>query len=139
MLAISGSRMRRSGLAGFLGLLLFSCPADALRMLHTLRFMPIAALSGPCVGANLKLHRKTPPLPIETPRTLVIRKIDAARLLVPFDRGIRESWGGISDRAGVTALWPRAQLNMPDYLRSFLPSSPQNPVYPPAEPVPLSL
>jgi len=139
MRAISEGRPRLPLLAGFLAILLFCSPAEALRMLLTIRFTPMATLSGPRVGAKLRLQRKTPPLPIELTRRLMIRKADVARLPAPFDRGLRESWVLAMNGPGFRDPGPEAQLKRPAYLRSFLPSSPQNPVYPPAEPVPLIL
>src|SRR5258707_11301209 len=139
MRANSEGRPRRSFLAGFLVVLLFCSPAEALRMLFTLRFTPVAALSGTCVGAKLRLQRKTPPQPIELTRPLVIRKGDAARIPIPFDRSLWDSGVSAPKSAGFPGPGPESQLKGAAYLRSFLPSSPQNPVYPPAEPVPLIL
>lgn len=130
------SPSRRSRLAGVLAVVLFSSPAAALRMLNTLRFTPTVAEDGPVVGAKLRLQRKTPPLPIETHRPLVIRKSDAARPLVPFDRGLRDACGRV-DHEPLAALPTAAGLKTPAYLSMFLPSTPQNPVFPP-DPDPLS-
>src|SRR5689334_20649260 len=134
MRAISEGRPRLSVPAGVLAILLFCSPAEALRMLLTLRFTPAVALSGTHVGAKLRLQRKTPPLPIELSRPLVIRKGDVVRTPVPFDRGFRDCANSAPNGASSGASGPEAQLNRPAYLRSFLPSSPQHPLYPPAEP-----
>jgi hypothetical protein len=138
MRAFSDGRPRRSILAGFLALALFSSPAEALRMMLTVRSTPNAALRGPRVGARLKLQRKTPPQQVESTRPLGIRKLSTLRSAVAFDRGPRDSWGQAADPTGFLVLRIDRALRMPAYLRSFLPSSPQNPVFPPAEPVPLA-
>src|SRR5256885_1738698 len=110
MRAISGGRPPLSLLAGFLVMVLFCSPAEALRMFLTLRFMPVAALSGSNVGAKLRLQRKTPPIPIEVTRPLVIPKPDIARLPVPFGRGLRDSLVPGPNDAGFRNSGPDAQL-----------------------------
>jgi len=137
MRAISGGLPHQTFLAGVLAILLFCSPAEAFRMLLTLRFTPRIAVEGSCIGAKLRLQRKTPPLPIELTRPRVIRRTDAASFIVPSDRNFRDSWSAMPNGPVFRDPGPEAQLKQPAYLKSFLPSSPQNPVYPPAEPVPL--
>ncbi|HEV3026623.1 MAG TPA: hypothetical protein VG457_03580 [Planctomycetota bacterium] len=135
MRAFADRRSRRSLLAGLLALVLCSSPADALRMMATGRFAAVAARPGACVGARLGLQRRTPPQAIESPGSLVIRKAVVARSPAALAVEARE-WGTAGlERAGFAALRRDAPLKMPAYLRGFLSSSPQRPLYPPAEPV----
>jgi len=106
-------------------------------MMLTLSFTPIPAKCGPWVGAMPKMERRTPPPPIEATRPLVVRKADAARSSVAFDRGAREPWNGGPDTPGRAILPTDGPLRMPAYLRIILPSSPQKSRLPRGEPVPL--
>jgi hypothetical protein len=116
---------------GFLAVFLLCSPGAALRMLHTLHLKPITEIEGACIAAKLGAHRKTPPLPIETQRPLKIRKAEASRFALPFERTSREGTG-LAGGAGSDAQ-PSCVLVLrsPSYLRIFLASTPQNPVYPP--------
>jgi hypothetical protein len=138
MRAFPSGWSRRPLLAGFLALALFSSPAEAFRMMLTFRMTPSAAVPGSCVRAKPRFQRKTSSQPIESPSSLVIRKAPAVRPPAAFEPDTREWWNAGPERAGFAALRREAALKMPAYLRSFLPSSPQHHLYPPAEPVPLA-
>ena len=80
-------RNSRPVLAGFLAVFLFLSPSTALRMLATERFVGLLTVQGEWIRARLGLARRTPPLPIELTRPLVIRKSDDVKAQAPFDRG----------------------------------------------------
>src|SRR5579864_8975412 len=135
MRMVPHGRSGRSLLACFLAITLFSSPAEALRTMLMLRRTSSAAPGVLCVGARLRLRRSSPPSQVEATRPLVVRKSDLARPAAGFDRGARELGSGSPRAAALLVPWKEGILTTPSYLRAFLPSSPQHPLHPPAEPV----